>query len=126
MAIEDFFNHTCNIFHLQKRSVNIGCGIEDTEYYYKDTADTENIQCHFYLKTPEQFTYNDPQPYVTGRIKLALPIGTDIRTNDKVINNITGLGYIAEVVHNIRNHHLMVYLFRENEDKIPDGALKNG
>lgn len=126
MAIEDFFDHTCDIYHLQKKTVSLGYGIEDTSYYYNDTADIENLQCHFYIKTLEQFTYNDPQPSVTGRIKLALPIGTDIRTNDRVVNNVTGLGYIAEVVHNIRDHHLMVYLFRDDEDKIPEGAFKNG
>ena len=126
MAIEDFFDHTCNIYHLQNEDIEIGYGIKDKKYFYNYTADIENVQCHFYIKTPEQFIHNDPQPSVTGRIKLALPIGTDIRTNDKVINNVTGLGYIAEVVHNIREHHIMVYLFRDDEDKIPRGALNNG
>lgn len=125
MAIEDFFNHTCNIHHLQKEDVDIGYGINDVRYFYNDIADIENLQCHFYIKTLEQFIHNEPQPSVTGRMKLALPIGTDIRTNDKVINNVTGLGYIAEIVHNIRDHHIMVYLFRDDEDKIP-GDLKNG
>lgn len=126
MALSDFFDHTCNIHHIQTNSTNLGYNIEDKEYYYSDTADIENIPCHFYVKTLEQFIHSEPQPMVTGRMKLALPIDTDIRTNDKVVNNVTGLSYIAEVVHNIRGHHIMVYLFRGDESQIPQGGVHRG
>lgn len=126
MAWDDFFNHTCNIHHQQYIDNDLGYGISDREYFYEETPDIENVPCHFYIKTPEQLVYNDPQPSVTGRMKLALPIGTDIRTNDKIVNNITGLSYIAEVVHNIHDHHIMVYMFREDEDLIPKGGIRHG
>lgn len=126
MALKDFFNHTCNIFHLKSNDIDLGYNITDKKYSYDVTPDVNDIPCHFYIKTPEQFIHNDPQPSATGRIKLVLPIGTDIRTNDKVINNVTGLEYITEIVHNIREHHLMVYLFRDDEDQIPQGGVSHG
>lgn len=126
MALSDFFDHTCNIHHIQTKEVDKGYGIKDREYFYSENPDIENIPCHFYIKTLEQLIYNEPQPVVTGRIKLALSSNTDIRTNDKVVNNVTGLSYIAEVVHNIRNHHIMVYLFREDDSQIPQGGVQRG
>ncbi|MDO4301646.1 MAG: DUF3599 family protein [Clostridia bacterium] len=126
MALSDFFNHTCNIHHIQTKEVDKGYDIKDKEYFYDKTPDIENIPCHFYIKTLEQLVHNEPQPTVTGRMKLALPIDTDIRSNDRVVNNITGLCYIAEVVHNIRNHHIMVYLFREDEAQIPKEGVGRG
>ena len=124
--IEDFFNHTCNIYHLQSKDVSLEYGLDDKKYLYAKEPDIENVMCHFYIKTPEQLVYNTPQPSINGRMKLALPIGTDIHSNDKVVNNVTGLSYIAEVIHNIREHHIMVYLFREDEDNIPLGGVGNG
>lgn len=120
MAIEDFFNHTCNIYHIQSKNVDYGYGINNTENYYSDMPDLEEIPCHFYIKTTEQLVYNKPQPQVTTRMKLALPIGTDIRPFDKVVNNVTGIEYRAEMPHNIRDHHIMVYLLRQDADILPE------
>lgn len=123
MAIEDFFNQTCNIYHLKKADKNLGYGISDTSYYYNNTPDLESIPCRFYLKTVEQVLHNTPQPLITGRMKIALSTDIDIRSNDKILNNTTGLTYIVEIVHNIRGHHLMAYMFREDEDQMTNGRL---
>jgi hypothetical protein len=45
-----------------------------------------------------------------ARIKLTLPLGVDIRTNDKIVHRETGLEYTAENPINVRNHHLFVYI----------------
>lgn len=114
--IEDFYNHTCDIYHIKKEEVDKGFGIiDDKVYSYEKEPDIADVPCHFYIKTLEQFSYSDPRPLVTGRMKLALGTDVDIRMNDKVVNKVTGLEYIAEVVHNIQGHHLMVYLFRDKE-----------
>ena len=46
--------------------------------------------------------------------KLTLPIGTDVRLNDKIVDCDTGLEYTAEQPVNVRGHHLFVYLKRKN------------
>jgi len=45
-----------------------------------------------------------------SRIKLTLPIGTDVRLNDKIVDCGTGLEYTAENPINVRDHHLFVYI----------------
>ena len=57
----------------------------------------------------------EPYTEFTARVKLTLPINTDIRLNDKVIDVNTDISYIAEMPINIRNHHTIVYLKAENE-----------
>ena len=43
------------------------------------------------------------------RIKLQLPIGTDVRVNDKVLDQRTGLFYYAELPRTVaKNHHIYV------------------
>ena len=45
-----------------------------------------------------------------SRIKLALPTGTDVRLNDKIVDRKNGCEYIAEIPHDIHGHHLFVYV----------------
>lgn len=127
MAIEDFFIHSCNIYHLkyEKDGIDLGYGIKSDKYTYSNDADIKDVSCHFSYKTLEQFAHNTPHPSFTGRVKLALPVGTDIRLNDKVVNNLTGLEYIAEMPHQIRKNHIIVYLMRTDEEQMPkEGGVR--
>ena len=47
-----------------------------------------------------------------ARLKLTLPIDTDIRVNDKVVDCESGYEYEAEVPRNIRDHHIVVWIHR--------------
>ncbi len=52
-----------------------------------------------------------------ARIKLVLPIGTDIRLNDRIVNCDTGYEYTAEIPQNIQNHHIYVYIKRTERQR---------
>ena len=52
-----------------------------------------------------------------SRIKLTLPLGTDVRLNDKIVDCDTGLEYTAEKPINVRNHHLFVYVKKIDEER---------
>jgi hypothetical protein len=52
--------------------------------------------------------------------KLQLPVGTDIRVNDKIVDKGNGLVYTAEIPKNVRDHHMIVRIQRKGTVK---GAL---
>lgn len=52
-----------------------------------------------------------------AKIKLTLPIGTDVRLNDKIIDCETKLEYTAEQPVNVRGHHLFVYIKKIGEER---------
>lgn len=116
MALEDFFDHTCTLFHVKKDSSNLGYGISDKNHFsYPDVADEKDkdIPCHFSVKNGTyQVAQGEPQNAYTARLKLSLPIGTDIRANDKVVSGVTGYTYVAEIPRKIRDHHIIVYVNR--------------
>ena len=113
---EDFFNHTCNIYHLDDEAVSVGYGIVTGDTRIPgDSPDEENVACHFYVKQSNSLRIVQHEPYsgLDGDVKLALPYGTDIRQNDMVEDCDSGLRYradIPKVIHN--NHHITVMLKR--------------
>ena len=52
-----------------------------------------------------------------AKIKLTLPIGTDVRLNDKIVDCATGQEYTAEQPVNVRSHHLFVYIKKIEEER---------
>lgn len=121
MALEDFFEHTCTLFHAQKGNSDLGYGISDqNSFLYPHEAEEKDkgIPCHFSLKTGTyHVAQGEPQNTYAARLKLSLPIGTDIRVNDKVISGVTGYAYIAEIPRSIRDHHIIVYVNRSGTIK---------
>ena len=124
MAFEDFLDHRCTVYHIQKSSGSLGYGVEEENLFvYPDSAEEKDrdLPCHFAVKSGNPVvSQNDPLNQYDGRIKLTLPCGTDIRMNDKVVSAETGFSYIAEIPRNIRNHHLTVWVHRQGGTK---GAL---
>ena len=119
--IEDFFDHHCNIFHLKRCKEEIGYGIKnaDTKFYYDDVPDIVEQACHFHVKLKNtKFFQGDPDKKLIIIRKLSLPIGTDVRVNDKIVDCNTGLEYTAQFPDNIRSHHITVLLTREQEQAI--------
>lgn len=115
MAIEDFFDHECSIFHVKKENKSPGYGLEESPVYsYGAIPDIETSPCHFYVRNSSiNIVQNEPEKRYEDHVKLALPIGTDIRLNDLVVNKETGMKYEAEIPKNIRGHHIAVYLNRQ-------------
>ena len=116
MALKDFLKHKCNIFHLISENAPIGYGfdeVEDNTFRYSDTPDLEGIECHFHTKSnSSSLEQNEPNNNLVITRKLTLPIGIDIRRNDKVVELESGLEYTARQPLNIRDHHISVTLFR--------------
>lgn len=117
--IEDFFDHKCNIFHLRKTEESPGFALPvSPEHTYPAEPDISEQPCHFGVKTASVTTVQgEPAKNLESRIKLGLPVGTDIRLNDKVVDCDTGLVYTAELPRNIRNHHLFCYIKREEKQR---------
>lgn len=112
--IEDFFNHLCNIYHIKEDKQDIGYGISSTPIFsYSVVPDAENVKCHFSTKSPEHITEADPEQRLTASVKLVLPIGTDVRINDKILDVNTGIEYTAEMPKTIQKHHKYVMCIRK-------------
>lgn len=115
MAIEDFFNHTCNIYHVMQKDESPGYGLPASPtFLYPEKPDNKiPIPCHFNTKgSTENILQKEPQTVYQANIKLNLPFGTDIRVNDKVVHLETGYEYTAGIPKPIQEHHLAVYLRR--------------
>ena len=104
---KNFLNHRCDIFHGEQVTTTSNYGLQTgISYQYgeepgiKGTGSIINSQ-------------GEPFSSFQGKIKLVLPIGTDIRLNDKVKSYETGFEYIAELPRNVQNHHIMVYVHRD-------------
>lgn len=117
MAFEDLLDHRCAIYHMRKDSKDMGYGITSSDFSYPDNPDHTNVPCHFNVNDGGNITQteNVNEYIVVG--KLQLPVGTDIRINDKVVNLDTGVSYTAEIPKNIRNHHIIVNIQKKGTVK---------
>lgn len=122
MALEDFFDHSCDIFHIQERGASPGYNLPASpEFSYPDEPDIAGLSCHFEVKS-QSVTIAQGQPVnlMDAGIKLVLPAGTDVRLNDKIVDCGTGYEYTAEVPHNIRGHHVFVYVRKKDMGRQKD------
>lgn len=119
MSLESLLNHTCDIYHLQKGGASPGYGLEvSPSFSYPAEPDIQAQVCHFGVKSRNvTITQTEPAALLDAKIKLTLPIGTDIRLNDKIVDCATGFVYTAEQPVNVRDHHLFVYIKRTKEQE---------
>lgn len=121
MSITDLFDHTCDIYHLQNDEKSPGYNLPSSpSISYHLNADESGVICHFGVRTGSNasMVQNEPNNDYSARIKLNLPVGTNIRLNDKVVDCDTGLEYTAVTPpRNIRGNHIIVYLERTREQR---------
>lgn len=119
MAIEDFFDHRCDIYHNQRTDTSPGYGLPASpDFKYPTAPDLTDVECHFGVKNATiNITQKEPMNEMDSDIKLTLPIGTDIRLNDKVISKESGLVYTAGLPRNIRGHHIVVEIRRVSQQR---------
>ena len=122
MSIEAFFDHKCDIYHLLKEEKSPGYNLPSAPApaTYPKEADESGVECHFTIRVGNNTStvQNEPQNDYSVRTKLNLPVGTDIRINDKVVEHDTGLSYtVATPPRNIRGHHIICYVERTQEQK---------
>lgn len=117
--IEDFFNHKCDIYHIEQGEQSPGYSLPNSaSFTYPDEPQIIDQACHFCTKSQSvTITQQEPMAIMDARIKLVLPLGTDIRLNDKIINKDTKLEYTAEQPVKVQNHHLYVYVKRVERQK---------
>ncbi len=118
MAFEDFLDHTCDIYHVVGVAQSPGYGLQSSPRYdYANTPDISNVPCHFTQGgsggTVNTVLQSEPNKTFEDRIKLTLPIGTDVRVNDKIVDHRTGHAYTAEIPRTVRNHHMYVHVKRD-------------
>jgi hypothetical protein len=114
VAIVDFFDHRCDIYHIRRENEKRGYGLPDRgSIVYPDTPDISGQPCHFSVKEGTLSTMQlEPQKELESGLKLTLPAGTDIRINDRVYNSTLGIMYEAETPRDIRGHHTTVWVKR--------------
>ena len=121
MSLQDFLRHKCDIYHLITTEESIGYGFGTTKdkiFSYPADPDVEGVDCHFHTKTfSSNLEQAEPDNDFIVTRKLTLPIGTDIRMNDKVVEVSSGLEYTARHPLNIRDHHISVTLYRTESQK---------
>ncbi len=121
MSIEDLFDHTCDIYHLLKDDKSPGYNLPaSSTFSHSQEAHVKALPCHFGIRTSNNssMTQKEPQNDFTERTKLNLPINTDIRILDKVIDCETQLEYtVVAPPRNIRGHHIIAYIERVGSQK---------
>ena len=119
MSLEALLNHTCDIYHIQKEGKSPGFGLAASPSFdYPEKPDISEQECHFGVKSQSvTITQTAPANLMDAKIKLTLPIGTDVRLNDKIVDCATGLEYTAEQPINVRGHHLFVYIKKIGEER---------
>lgn len=112
MAFEDFFDHYCDIYHIDEATASPGYGLAASpSFSYPVEPDIKALHCHFGVRSQTvTVTQTAPANLMDAKIKLSLPAGTDVRLNDKIVNCTTFLEYTAEQPVNIRGHHIFVYI----------------
>ncbi len=119
MSIESLFDHRCDIYHLTSEEKSPGYQLPASPVFsYPKEPDEANVPCHFGVRSfNPTIQQTQPANEYEAKIKLTLPIGTDIRRNDKIVEPTTGLEYTAEQPRNVRNHHLYVHIQRIDAQK---------
>ena len=120
--IEDFFDHACDIYHIQESSASPGFNLPASPVFsYPSTPDISNLACHFGIRSQSVIIgQTEPVNLMDASIKLTLPAGTDVRLNDLIVDRSTGYQYTAEVPHNIRDHHIFVYVKKKDMGRQKD------
>lgn len=115
MSFEAMLNHKCDVYHMLRTDTSPGYGLPSSPVFsYPDTPDIEDLQCHFGVGDTRTVIQAEPQANYQANIKLAVPIGTDIRLNDKIIDKSNGYEYTADIPVQVRNHHVFVMLTRKS------------
>lgn len=119
MSLESLLNHTCDIYHIQKEGKSPGYQLAASpSFSYPEEPDITGQSCHFGVKSASvTITQTAPANLMDAKMKLTLPLGTDVRLNDKIVDCTTKLEYTAEQPVNIRDHHLIVFLKRKEGQK---------
>lgn len=115
MSLLNLLDNKCDIYHLNNKSVNVGYSLpEHQTFNYDDVANEKSIKCHFSKDSNYNTIKGEPFNSIKISIELILPINTDIRLNDKIVDLETNEKYTAGVPKKIRNSHVVVKIRQIN------------
>lgn len=119
MSLENLLNHTCDIYHIREAEGSPGFGLPGSpSFSYPDEPDVAGQACHFGVRSASiSIAQGEPMNVMDSRIKLTLPLGADVRVNDRIVDCGTGQEYTAERPVQVREHHLFVYVKKIGEQK---------
>ena len=118
MSFEAMLNHRCDIYHIRREDESPGYGLPSSPaFYYASEPDIEDLECHFSSRGSRSVVQGQPEAIYSAGIKLVVPLETDIRLNDKVVNKSDGYEYTAEIPVRIRDHHKYVMLTRKSRQE---------
>lgn len=119
MSLEALLNHTCDIYHIAEGMDTPGFGLPASPMHeYPIDPDISGQICHFGVHSASiSVNQTEPINIEDSRLKLTLPLGVDVRLNDKIVDCDTGIEYIAERPVNIRDHHLYVFIKKVGEER---------
>ena len=117
--IEDFFDHSCDIYHIVEAEASPGYGLPmSPSFSYPSEPDIASVSCHFSIRSRSvNIQQTEPINIMDDKAKLTLPKGTDVRLNDKIVDLGTGYEYIADEPHNIRGHHVFVRISKKDRQR---------
>lgn len=112
MSLNKLLNHACDIYHAITGNNSPGFNLpSEPKISYSEIPNICAQPCHFGVKGASiSINQTAPINIENAKIKLTLPVGTDIRLNDKVVRCDTGEEYTAERPIDIRGHHIYVYI----------------
>lgn len=119
MSLENLLNHSCDIYHILDGEHSPGFNLPASpSFEYPKEPDISGQTCHFGVRSASvSITQTAPANLMDAKIKLTLPLGTDVRLNDKIVDCATGLEYTAEQPVKVREHHLFVYIKKIGEER---------
>lgn len=116
MSFTDLLDDKCDIYHLKTKTELGSFGMPGKETKYYSTApDQVNIPCHFNKSDLINMRQEEPQNNYPFERKLNLPINTNVKSMDKIVNKMDGIKYYTGIPDNIRNHHISVSLRKVDE-----------
>ena len=119
MSFDTMLNHKCAVYHVIRTDKSPGYNLPASpSFSYPDEPDIAELPCHFGVKGGAGVVVQtEPKANYEAKIKLTVPMGTDIRLNDKIINTETGYEYTAEVPMTVREHHMFVMIKRTSSQE---------
>lgn len=106
--IGGLLDHRCDIYKLQDTLTDYGFGLsKSTNNDYNNSADHQNIACHFKLQKTQYAESRLHDSYDEEQI-IKFAVGTDVHKGDKIIRKDTNEEYLIKQVTNIRGNHLRV------------------
>ncbi len=114
MAIENFFRHQCDIYHISAATKTAGYGLPNSEKTLTKPAvpSLANVPCFFGVPETDGIMEAEPTTVFTGANDLSLPASTVIHQGDVIIDKRFNIGYTAGFPEDMRGKYIYLPITR--------------